>query len=207
MRKFLVSLLIIGAVSLSARAQAPLHGLKTGYVAATYTGEVLPGQMDNFKQLVSKIVAAVAKEEPGTFMYEWTFHPDGKTFDVLEVYQNSDAVGHSSGSRRTGSTVRGRESREPIADYVRFRSGSEGGNIQKRRNGPWRRESRSCVGHRPATIFVAQWHIECRSCVTTLATANRSSSWLASIGAVANSRCISSDAGGAPSSLARERGA
>jgi hypothetical protein len=27
-------------VSLSARAQAPLHGLKTGYVAATYTGEV-----------------------------------------------------------------------------------------------------------------------------------------------------------------------
>ena len=43
MRKFLVSLLVIGAASLSASAQAPLHGLKTGYVAAVYTGEVLPG--------------------------------------------------------------------------------------------------------------------------------------------------------------------
>ena len=84
MRKLLVSMLVIGAVSFSAgaQAQAPLHGLKTGYVAATYTGEVLPGQMDNFKQLVSKVVAATA-QKPGTLMYEWTFRPDGKTFDVL----------------------------------------------------------------------------------------------------------------------------
>jgi quinol monooxygenase YgiN len=91
MRKFLVPLLVIGAVSFSARAQAPPHGLKTGYVAATYTGEVLPGQMDNFKQLVSKLVAATA-QEPGTLMYEWTFRPDGKTFDVLELYQSSEAA-------------------------------------------------------------------------------------------------------------------
>jgi quinol monooxygenase YgiN len=91
MRKLLVSLLVIGAVSLSARAQAQLHGLKTGYVAFTYTGEVLPGQMDNFKQLVSKVVAAVA-QEPGTLAYEWSLRPDGKTFDVVEIYQNSDAV-------------------------------------------------------------------------------------------------------------------
>ena len=90
MRKLLVSLLVIGAVSLSARAQAQLHGLKTGYVAATYTGEVLPGQMDTFKQLATKIVAAVA-EEPGTVAYEWSLRPDGKTFDVVEIYQNSDA--------------------------------------------------------------------------------------------------------------------
>ena len=91
MWKFFVSLLVIGAVSLSARAQAPLHGLKTGYVAATYTGEVLPGQMDNFKQLATKIVAAVA-EEPGTLAYEWTLRPDGKTFDVVEIYRSSDAM-------------------------------------------------------------------------------------------------------------------
>ena len=91
MRKLLVSLLVIGAVSLSARAQAPLHGLKTGYVAVTYTGEVLPGQMDNFKQLAAKLVAAVA-EEPGTLAYEWTFRPDGKTFDVVEIYRSSDAM-------------------------------------------------------------------------------------------------------------------
>ncbi len=92
MRKLLLSLLVIGAMSLSARAQTPLHGLKTGYVAFTYTGEVLPGQMDNFKQLASKVVAAVAAEEPGTLAYEWTLRPDGKTFDVIEIYQNSDAV-------------------------------------------------------------------------------------------------------------------
>ena len=103
MWKFFVSLLVIGAVSLSARAQAPLHGLKTGYVAATYTGEVLPGQIDNFKQLVSKVVAATA-QEPGTLMYEWTLRPDGKTFDVLEIYQNSDAfVAHVNHVRSTFS--------------------------------------------------------------------------------------------------------
>jgi quinol monooxygenase YgiN len=90
MRKLLVSLLVIGAVSLSARAQAQLHGLNTGYVAAAYTGEVLPGQLDNFKQVAAKVVAAVA-QEPGTLMYEWTLRPDGKTFDVVEVYQSSDA--------------------------------------------------------------------------------------------------------------------
>jgi hypothetical protein len=67
MRKLFVALLVIGAVSLSARAQAPQHDLKTGDVAFTYTGEVLPGQIDNFKQLVNKVVAAVA-EEPGTLM-------------------------------------------------------------------------------------------------------------------------------------------
>ena len=101
MRKLLVSLLVIGVVSLSARAQAQLHGLKTGYVAATYTGEVLPGQMDNFKQLATKIVAAVA-EEPGTLAYEWTLRPDGKTFDVVEIYQSSDAfVAHVNHVRST----------------------------------------------------------------------------------------------------------
>ena len=43
MRKLLVSVLVIDAVPFRpCAAQAPLHGLKTGYVAATYTGEVLP---------------------------------------------------------------------------------------------------------------------------------------------------------------------
>ena len=47
--------------------------------------------MDNFKQLVPKLVAAVA-DEPGTLVYEWSFHPDQKTYNVVEVYQNSDAL-------------------------------------------------------------------------------------------------------------------
>ena len=47
--------------------------------------------MDNFKQVVAKVIAAVA-QEPGTLMYEWTLRPDQKTFDVVELYKNSDAV-------------------------------------------------------------------------------------------------------------------
>src|ERR1700739_5036205 len=92
MWNLLVSLLVIGAVSFPAGAQtpAPQHGLKTGYIAWTYTGEVLPGQMDNFKQVVSKVNAAVA-QEPGTLMYEWNFRQDQKTFDVIELYQSSEA--------------------------------------------------------------------------------------------------------------------
>jgi hypothetical protein len=46
--------------------------------------------MDDFKQVVSKVIAAVA-QEPGTLMYEWCLRPDGKTFDVVERYQSSDA--------------------------------------------------------------------------------------------------------------------
>ena len=92
MRKLLFSLLVIGAVSSSARAQAPEHGLKTGYVAFVYTGEVLPGQMDNFKQVAAKVIAAVAQDEPGTLMYEWTLRPDGKTWDAVELYRDSDAA-------------------------------------------------------------------------------------------------------------------
>jgi hypothetical protein len=38
------------------------------------TGEVLPGQMDNFRQLVTRLVAAVA-EEPGTLVYEFSLQP------------------------------------------------------------------------------------------------------------------------------------
>ena len=72
-------------------AQPPQHGFKTGYVATLFTGEVLPGQLDNFKRLVTRLVAAVA-EEPGTLVYEISLRPDQKTYDSLEVYRNSEAV-------------------------------------------------------------------------------------------------------------------
>jgi len=99
MRKLLISLSSLVLVAFSARAQtpapAPQHGLKAGSIALVVTGEVLPGQMDNFRQLVPRLVAAVA-EEPGTLVYEWSFHPDQKTYNVMEVYQNSDAfVAHA----------------------------------------------------------------------------------------------------------------
>jgi quinol monooxygenase YgiN len=91
--KLLISLSALVLVAFPVRAQtpAPQHGLKAGYIALVVTGEVLPGQMDNFRQLVPRLVAAVA-EEPGTLVYEWSFHPDQKTYNVMEVYQNSDAI-------------------------------------------------------------------------------------------------------------------
>jgi quinol monooxygenase YgiN len=58
----------------------------------TYTGEILPGQMDNFKQVAAKVIAAVAAQEPGTLMYEWSLRADQKTFVAVELYQSSDAV-------------------------------------------------------------------------------------------------------------------
>ena len=95
MQKLLISLSALVLVAFSARAQTPAtaaqHGLKAGSIALVVTGEVLPGQMDNLKQLVPRLVAAVA-EEPGTLVYEWSFHPDQKTYNVMEVYQNSDAL-------------------------------------------------------------------------------------------------------------------
>lgn len=91
MRKTLLSLFVVGALAVPAYAQAPQQGEKSGYIATNYTAEVLPGQMENFKKLVKEIVAAAA-EEPGTLMYEWNMHADGKTFTVVELYKSSDAM-------------------------------------------------------------------------------------------------------------------
>ena len=95
MRKLFISLSAMILVAFPVHAQtaapAPQHGLKAGSIALVVTGEVLPGQMDNFRQLVPRLVAAVA-EEPGTLVYEWSFHADQKTYNVMEVYQSSDAL-------------------------------------------------------------------------------------------------------------------
>ena len=93
MRIQVLSLFAVGAIILPAAAQtpSPQHGIHTGNIAFTYTGEVLPGQEEAFKQIVPKLVAAVA-QEPGTMAYEWSMRADEKTFDVVEIYQDSNAV-------------------------------------------------------------------------------------------------------------------
>jgi len=93
MRTLFPSLLAAGALALPAAAQtqAPRHGLRTGNIAFTYTGEVLAGQEEAFRQTVPRVVAAV-EQEPGTLAYEWSMRADGKTFDVVEIYQGSSAV-------------------------------------------------------------------------------------------------------------------
>jgi len=92
MRIRILALFAIGAIGLPVAAQAQMaqHGIHTGNIVATYTGEVLPGQEEAFKQMVPKIVAAV-EQEPGTMAYEWSMRADGKTFDVVEIYQDSNA--------------------------------------------------------------------------------------------------------------------
>ena len=86
MRNILLVLGGIFAIALPAAAQDP-HA----YIAFLYTGEVLPGQETSFKELVSKIVTTV-ENESGTIAYKWSMRPDGKTFDVVEIYQDSQAV-------------------------------------------------------------------------------------------------------------------
>ena len=93
MRKLLLSPILATALAAPVAAQVPQKGLKTGYIIEHYTGEILPGQTtDNFKQVVAKVTAAVAAEEPGTLMYELSLRADSKTFDVVALYQSSDAA-------------------------------------------------------------------------------------------------------------------
>jgi quinol monooxygenase YgiN len=93
LRTLFLSLLAAGAIALPAAAQtqAPQRDSHTDNIVFTYTGEVLPGQEEAFKQLVPKIVAAV-EQEPGAIAYDWSMRPDGKTFDVVEIYRDSNAV-------------------------------------------------------------------------------------------------------------------
>jgi hypothetical protein len=53
MRKLILSLSVLVLVAFPVHAQtaapAPQHGLKMGSIALVVTGEVLPGQMDNFR--------------------------------------------------------------------------------------------------------------------------------------------------------------
>jgi quinol monooxygenase YgiN len=74
----------------NAQTPGPQHGFKAGYVAALSSGEVPPDQMDNFKTYLKRLLAAVA-EEPGTLSFEFSVQPDGKTVDLMEIYQNTEA--------------------------------------------------------------------------------------------------------------------
>ena len=46
--------------------------------------------MESFKERTKRVLAAMA-EEPGTLMFEFSVQPDGKTIDLLEMYQNAEA--------------------------------------------------------------------------------------------------------------------
>src|SRR5262245_20842418 len=92
MRNWLITLSALVLVVFPAHAQtpSPQHGFKAGYVGSLSSGEVLPEQMDDFKQRTKRVLVAVA-EEPGTLIFEFSVQPDGKTVDLLEMYQNAEA--------------------------------------------------------------------------------------------------------------------
>jgi quinol monooxygenase YgiN len=94
MRKQFLSLLAVGAIAVPAavtHAQSPQRGISKGNIVFNYTCEVLPGQEEAFKQMASKLIAAV-QQEPGTMAYEWSMRADGKTFDTVEIFQDSNAM-------------------------------------------------------------------------------------------------------------------
>ena len=98
---FSLSALVLATFPVDAQTPSPQHGFKAGYVAAVGSGEVLPDQMDNFKKYAKRVLAAVA-EEPGTLVFEFSVQPDGKTVDLLEIYQNAEAfVAHVKHMRAT----------------------------------------------------------------------------------------------------------
>ena len=115
MRKLLFSLsaLVLATFTADAQTPTPQRGFKAGYVAAVGSGEVLPEQMDNFKKLAKRVAEAVA-EEPGTLLFEFSVQPDGKTVDLLEIYQNAEAfVAHVKHMRATGIAQEAPQLRKP----------------------------------------------------------------------------------------------
>jgi len=91
MRKLLFSLSALVLATFSADAQTSQRGFKAGYVAMVGSGEVAPEQMENFKKRAKRIAESVAQNEPGTLVFEFSVQPDGKTVDLLEIYQNAEA--------------------------------------------------------------------------------------------------------------------
>jgi Rrf2 family protein len=92
MRKILLSMCVLSALTATVAAQTkPAAGSNEIYWVITFT--VPPGNMDKFKQVVARLVAAT-KQEPGTLEYEYTATPDNGTVDIIERYADSDAAVH-----------------------------------------------------------------------------------------------------------------
>jgi quinol monooxygenase YgiN len=89
MRKSILALFALIALTVGAQAQTPKPAMGSDqiYWVITFTVD----QMDKFKPIVQKLVAATAKE-PGTLEYEYAVGDDQKTVDIFERYINSHAA-------------------------------------------------------------------------------------------------------------------
>jgi quinol monooxygenase YgiN len=89
MRTLVIAMVALGAFSLRAEAQMakPAVGSDQVYWVITFTVD----EMDKFKPIVKKLVAATEKE-PGTLQYEYNVGEDQKTVDIYERYTNAHAA-------------------------------------------------------------------------------------------------------------------
>ena len=88
-RKSMIALVAFATSMVSAQAQTPKPAMGSDqiYWVITFTVD----QMDKFKPIVQRLVAATEKE-PGTLEYEYAVGDDQKTVDVFERYTNSHAA-------------------------------------------------------------------------------------------------------------------
>ena len=89
MKTLVTAMVALGIFAVPAAAQTPrpAAGSDQIYWVITFTVD----QMDKFKPVVQKLVAATEKE-PGTLEYEYAVGDDQKTVDIFERYTNSHAA-------------------------------------------------------------------------------------------------------------------
>ncbi len=64
----------------------------TNYIRATAVHSISAGKMDEFKKLASELIDRVEAGEPGTLCYEWFLSHDESKGNVVQIYENSEAV-------------------------------------------------------------------------------------------------------------------
>jgi quinol monooxygenase YgiN len=89
MRMLVMTMVALGAITLQAEAQAPKPAVGSEQIYWVVT--VTVDQMDKFKPLIQKLVAATEKE-PGALQYEYNVGEDQKTVDIYERYADTKAA-------------------------------------------------------------------------------------------------------------------
>src|ERR1700722_11848071 len=89
MRTLVIAMVALGVIAFPAAAQTPKPSVGSDQVYWVITFTV--DQMDKFKPIVQKLVAATEKE-PGTLEYEYAVGDDQKTVDIFERYTNAHAA-------------------------------------------------------------------------------------------------------------------
>ena len=89
MKNLALALIALVALTASARAQMPNPAMGSDQIYWVLSLTV--DEMDKFKPLIQKLVAATEKE-PGTLEYEYAVGADQKSVDIFERYTDSHAA-------------------------------------------------------------------------------------------------------------------